>query len=438
MVLLLYNLLFPIVFLCMLPGFLFRMVRRGKYRHRFGQRFGVYSGPVRRRLAGKRPVWVHAVSVGEVQVAMRVIDAWRARDPGMEFVLSTTTSTGFALARERCGERVEPMYNPLDFLPTVLAAVSTIRPRMLVLVEAEVWPNLVGILHRRGVPVCLVNARLSPRSECRYLRYRWLVAPVFRKLEFIGVQSERDAGVWRAIGVSPERVAVTGGIKYDVSGGDSELTGEVRAIAGELTCSGTCRVLLGGSTHPGEERLLARVFSRLRKRFPDLKLLLAPRHVERADSVVADLRALGVSLVRRTEWNRDGADAGRVDCLLVDTTGELRMWYATADVVVVGKSLLGRGGQNPVEPLMAGRPVVVGPHMGNFQTLMEELLSAGGVAQTQDATAEELEEAVAELLENPEAGRRMVVGAKAALHAHEGATARTVDALAGRLPTPSP
>lgn len=428
---LIYNLLFPFVFLAMLPTFAARMVRRGNYRHKFGQRLGLYSPRVRERLAvGAQPVWIHAVSVGEVQVALKLLKAWRNKQPDARFVLSTTTSTGFTLAARDAGERVEVIYNPLDFLPTVAAAVHTIRPSMLVLVEAEVWPNLVTRVKSTGAPVALVNARLSPRSERRYLIFTRIVRSIFSQLDAVCIQDRQDFEVWRQIGPSEEHIHLVGGIKYDSSGGANPGNiGHLRSILSSLGIPPEAPVLLGGSTHPGEEAVLGRTLLALRDDLPNAFLVVAPRHAERSGEVLADLESLGLRVARRSAVGQSRPVSGSPppDVLLIDTTGELRGWYALATVAFIGKSLLARGGQNPVEAIHAGVPVVCGPHMNNFQALMRSLGRAGAIVTVE--SERELTESLKSLLANEVQRRHLVAAARAALAEHEGATSRTLEVL---------
>ncbi len=424
---LLYNLLFPVVLLVMLPGFLFRMVRRGKYRHKFWQRFAVYSEGVERRIAGTGRVWIHAVSVGEVNIALKLIQTLRERDPAVEFVLSTTTSTGFKLAATRKTPWLEPVYNPLDLLPVARRAMRLVRPRALVLVEAEVWPNCVCEAKSLGIPVLLVNARLSPRSEKRFRKIRAIAAPVFNQIDILCLQEPADEPRWRSLGVDPSRLRSTGSIKFDDSAAAPRPVRDFRPVLDSLGVPAAAPVLLGGSTFEGEELLLAEVFQQLRKAHPSLFLILVPRHQERADSVAHQLAQTGLRLARRTE---PGA-VENPDALLVDTTGELAGWYRCATVVFIGKSLMARGGQNPVEPVEAGAPVVFGPNMQNFASLADAFLRAGGAVRISDAG--ELEDAVDRFLRSPELRGESTLAARRCLEVHRGATLRTIDLLQGLL-----
>ena len=312
------------------------------------------------------------------------------------------------------------MYTPLDYWPIMRRAFSVIRPARIVLVEAEVWPNLAGAAHARRIPLALVNARLSPRSERRYQRFRFFVAPTFRLLHLVCVPEWRDIERWAALGVPRNRIQVTGSIKFD-----SDVQTQSVPVAASLWKAPTETterlVLFGGSTHRGEEEILARVFLRLRKQFPSLRLFIAPRHVERLQEIRAQLGALPLRVRLASETIGDGAPDA--DCMLLDTTGELHRWYNIATVVFIGKSLTAHGGQNPVEPILAGKPVVFGPHMENFGALAKTLLSNHAAMQVDDTDS--LEGTVARLLRDDDARQRLVGNAHAALTEHKGATART-------------
>jgi 3-deoxy-D-manno-octulosonic-acid transferase len=318
------------------------------------------------------------------------------------------------------------MYTPLDYWPIVQRAFSVIRPARVILVEAEVWPNLAAEAHAGRIPLALINARLSTHSERRYRQFRFLIAPTFRLLDLVCLPEKKDADRWAALGVSRDRIHVTGSIKYDPAFFDDIQTpGD--AVAASLGDAGSTSgskhpVLFGGSTHRGEEEILAKVFLRLRQKFPSLRLFIAPRHVERLREIRAQLDALRLHVTLASE-----AVAHRelnTDCLLLDTTGELQRWYGIATVVFMGKSLTAHGGQNPVEPIQAGKPVVFGPHMENFATLANMLVSKKGAIQVQDIDS--LERALADLLRDSEVCERLVQNAHEVLSEHHGATARAV------------
>lgn len=432
-----YNLLFPVAFVCLLPGYLRRMLRRGHYRKHFGQRFGRYSPEVKGRLDALRgAVWVEAVSVGEMLVALKLIAAMRALEPDLPLVLSTTTTTGHALAVERALPGVEVVYTPVDLRGAVRRAFDTIRPSQLVIVDGGLWPNQLWEAERRPVPVALANARMSPRSRRRFARFPRATRGLFRLLNLVGVPDAEDGEMWRSLGVPEDRIQVTGSVKYDdaapgVDGGraqDSERT-DGRSfhaqLAGDLGVARDTPVLLAGSTHPGEEMMIAEVFLRLRARFPGLFLIVVPRHVERTGEVRAALEALDLRVILRTELGRNFARAA--DALLVDTTGELRDWYAVATLVVIGKSFCAVGGQNPAEAIVADVPVLFGPHMENFAALVTTLLTANAAVQVPDAAT--LERECARLLGDVAERERLTAAARAQIALHRGASHRTAVAL---------
>ena len=423
-----YNLLWPIGLLFFLPGYLMKMVRRGGYREKFGQRLGIYDRDSRARLpsGGKRPTWLHAVSVGEVMIALKLAQQLRTLEPDVPYVLTTTTTTGFALANKNAPPWIEVMYTPLDFWPVMRRAFFTIRPAKIVLVEAEIWPNLAAKAHAHRIPLVLVNARLSPRSERRFRRFRFFVAPTFRLLDLICVQERNDVDRWTALGVERSSIKYTGSIKYDPTGLDEESGEFVGAFARDILpgLNPERPVLFGGSTHRGEEEILAKIFARLRQKFPSLCLFIAPRHVERVREIRAQLEALPLRVRLASEATNHKAE---VDCVLLDTTGDLRRWYNIATVVFIGKSMTAHGGQNPVEPIMAQRPVVFGPHMENFATLARSLVANRGAMQVSEI--DELERAAEKLLCDEELRQSLVQNAEKVLTQHRGATARTAQLI---------
>jgi 3-deoxy-D-manno-octulosonic-acid transferase len=288
------------------------------------------------------------------------------------------------------------------------------------LVEGEIWPNFVWTCSDRGIPVVLANARVSPRSARRYRKFARIARSVVRHLSGAGLQEAEDAALWRTIGVAERDIAVTGSVKYDP---EVEVA-PPRDFRPVLDAWGIGRdepVLVAGSTHQGEEEELLEALRVIREKHPRARLLIAPRHVERTTEILSRLGNRGFLVARRTQ-NPSGPPP---DILLVDTTGELRDWYACADVVFIGKSLVGRGGQNPVEAVLAGRPVVFGPHMENFAALTRELLAVGGAISVRDSR--ELGHAMSKLLADPASRTAMARLSTKALERHRGAAARTAD-----------
>lgn len=428
----LYNLLFPFVFTALLPGFLRRMVRRGGFREKFRQRFGSYSARERERFAAGKWIWIHSISVGETRIALKLAQALRQRDPTAQIALSITTSTGYTMARAGAPEWMEVVYNPIDAPNVVRRVLNAIRPAQLIFVEGEIWPNLVAAAWSRGIPIALVDARLSPRSEARIRRFRRWTASIFNLIDTFTISDRTDADRWEKIGVDRAKIHYTGSIKFDESpGSESSASEALRRLVARIGIDAGTPVLLAGSTWEPEEIVLAEMTRRLRADHPDLVLVLVPRHVERCPEIARTLTAAGFRVQRRSELSARPAgsrEMERTDVLLVDVTGELRDWYSLATVVFVGKSLEMIGGQNPAEPAFSERAMVFGPHMENFASVVQLLLQNDAALQVADAAR--LEETVHALLADP--GRRDRLGKRAreALELHHGAADRVATRLA--------
>jgi 3-deoxy-D-manno-octulosonic-acid transferase len=440
MVWLLYNLAFSVCFLLALPYYLLRMKRRGGYRKHFGQRLGWYDAETLRRLEAGPRVWVHAVSVGEVYIALRLIDQLRARRPGTRFALSVNTSTAHTIAEKQIHPDDVLLYFPVDFPPVVRKVLRLIRPVALVIMECELWPNLIRRARAGGARVALVNGRLSERSYRGYRRGRFLTRRLLPCFDLLCVQTEDDRRRWEDLGAPPERISVTGSGKYDVVPLDEEPGDEARAALGAAGIRPDQLVLLGGSTWPGEEAALLRVFAELRASRDDLALVLVPRHAERREEVREAVRRSGFEPILRTSLNgRPAAEPAappvRTPVLVVDTTGELLKFYACADVIFVGKSLTQHGGQNIIEPAVYAKPILVGPHMENFPVVTRDFLAAAALQQVADEAA--LGAAVRMLVESPE--RRQTIGRRAAelVRARRGALASSADQVAALLTPPA-
>lgn len=391
----LYNLLFPLVFLLMLPKFLTRMIRRGGYRAHFEQRIGIFGQDIKARFAEKRRVWVHAVSVGEIYVALKFIRVYRSLHPDTCFALSTTTSTAHAIARREIDPRDELFYFPVDIPIIIRKVLRIVNPLRIVLVEGEFWPNLIRLAHLQDIPVSLINGRLSESSYRGYCRLKPLTADVLRRIDPICVQSGLDEVRMLGIGAPKENVHCMGTAKFDVAERDPAGEQRAREVMEKIRVPDEAVVLLGGSTWPGEEAVLCDLYCRLKKEHPRLFLVLVPRHVERAEEVVACLEERGMSYVRRSRVD-EFTDSEMPDVLFVDTTGELRNFYSVADIIFVGKSLLQHGGQNPIEPALCGKAVVVGPNMENFPAVMPPFMEKKAIIQVEDAAS--LEEQIGLLL----------------------------------------
>ena len=418
MIRLFYNLLMPLGFLFFLPGLLVKYRNRGGWKSTYGERFGRFSPQRLRELKEFRgAVWIHAVSVGETVVALNLVRALLKRRPGIRIVISTTTTTGQELARNNCPENATVIFCPIDFWWMVKRVFNIIRPSMLVIFETEIWPNLICEAKNRRIPLVLANGRMSDHSVRGYRRFGMFFGPLLAKFDRLLVQSEADAERYHE--VSPRaNVTVCGNMKFDqkvpADPGDPGLD----AYFGNLPRT----VLLGASTHPGEEALLAGCFVDLKAEFPELKLIIVPRHAERGSDIAAMLTARNLKFARRS---LEKSAESPVDVLLADTTGEMLKFIKAADVVVMGKSLAGHdGGHNLIEPAMLGKATVTGHVLRNFRFLLRVLKEADAVETV--AKDEELAPALRRLLADPEARAAIGERAKAVIGQHRGATERTV------------
>lgn len=426
-----YNILFAVGYALILPKFLVRMWRRGGYRRNFSQRFARYSPDIVQRLGdGKKNVWIHAVSVGEIAVAFRYREELRPRMPGVRFIVTTTTSTAYALAEKRIGDGDLLLYFPCDFPGVVRRALDTLKPAALLLTESELWPNLIRTAHARGIPVILINGRISDGSYRGYRLLRAFFKPVLQVMDLLLVQTGEDRDRLSALGADSGKIRVTGTAKYDVALSGTGGGGDVWAALKPYGMTAGDLVLVGGSTWPGEETVLLKVLASLRKEFPSLKMVLVPRHAERRHEVEKELQAAGVRYARRADTSRTGGEPP-VDVLLVDTTGELRMFYESASAIFVGKSLKEHGGQNIIEPAFLGKPVVVGPFMENFAEVTRDFLQAQAMIQVRDG--EELQAAIRRFLADPALRKEYGDRARALVVEKTGSVRRSVEAMDGVL-----
>jgi 3-deoxy-D-manno-octulosonic-acid transferase len=424
----LYNIAFLTGFVLAAPYYFWRLVRRGNWVAGFGQRFAQYDAKLKQALTNRHPLWLHAVSVGEVGLCAHLIKAIQPRLPNAKLVVSTTTTTGMAQLKKLLPTTISKIYYPIDRRSYVARAQSVVHPEAIVLVEAEIWPNFIWRAQRQRIPLFLVNARVSDRSFPRYKRFGFFFRPLFAAFQGVGAQSATDAQRLIELGCRPEAVRVVGSMKFDAAHTVSPArTLDVAGLLQQAGAKSGAPVLVAGSTHAGEEKLLGEMLLRLRKQFPDLFLVLVPRHFERTREVERELRAAGVDYALRTTLATTATAPAAKHCLVVNTTGELRYFYQHATVVFVGKSLTARGGQNPIEPCALGKATVFGPNMQNFADVVTQLLARDAAMQVPDAAA--LERTMRDLLQIP--ARRTQLGQNAIVVVREnlGATERTVEMI---------
>ena len=426
-----YNILFAFVYLALLPRFFVRMWRRGGYRRGFLERFGIYTSDQKAALSEKKRVWIHAVSVGEMFVGLSFARELRIRNQNLAFVFTTTTSTGHALARANFDKRDVLLYVPLDFPVIARRAIRRIQPLALMLVEGEVWPNIVRCLSAQALPVALINARLSEKSFTGFSRMRTFVRDIYSRITLFAAQGQADAERYIALGAPEERVAVFGAAKYDMALIAAEATRAPVSVLERAGFPKNAMLILGGSTWPGEERILLDLFCRLKPEFPAARLVVVPRHAERAEEIEAEIKASGLSWIRRSSLET-APTKHPADVMLVDTTGELKSFYAAATVVFVGKSLTAHGGQNIMEPAALAKPIIVGPNMENFAAIMADFLAARAAIQV--ASPDELARRIAELLRDPAARECFAERASRLVREKSGVIPATVERLMRDIP----
>jgi 3-deoxy-D-manno-octulosonic-acid transferase len=411
-------LLWPLVFL----GFVWRYGLRRTFKG-LGARFG--GG---RAKTGPGVVWIHAASVGEVRAVEPFLRALPQRFPGLRRGLTTTTIAGKELA-EKLDLAEEVRLAPLDFAFCVRNLVSLWKPRAVVLVETELWPNWIRALHRQRVPVLLINGRISDRSVSAYFVLKFLWEPLLKGFARIGVQSPRNAARFVRLGADPDRVSITGNLKYDVPSPDLSRRPDVFRRYG---FSELDKIWVCGSTHSGEEEVLANLFLSLRRKGHALKWVLAPRHRERTAEVSALLRKKGIDFVLRSRLSASPGPAPH-DVLILDTVGELPEVYGLAAFAFVGGSLAPRGGQNPLEPARWEIPVLFGPHMSNFQEMADLFLEEKAALQVEDSVS--LEEEISSLIQDPARARAMGQEARRVAESQRGAVEENLNLLEEALAT---
>ncbi len=416
--------LYSAVLYLLVPVTVYHLIWRGfrqpEYLERWGERYAAYSTPPLDDC-----VWVHAVSVGEVNAAAPLVNALLESRPDLRLLVTTITPTGSARVRALWGERVEHVYLPYDLSGAVRRFLAHFRPRLALVLETELWPNLLFCCRDHGVPAYLVNARLSERSLRGYALLRPLIGRVLRTLARVAAQSEADGARFVRLGAEPGAVSVLGNLKFDVKVGDAPR----RVAAAFAAHSGGRKTWIAASTHPEEEAAVIAIHRRLRTRWPDLVLLWAPRHPERFRPVAQACVEAGWRVATRelTRWpdREDGV-------FVIDTLGELADFYACAQVAFVGGSLQPVGGHNLLEPAALGVAVVTGPHLHNFSDIARQLDEAGALRIGADA--ESVGEAVGGLLADADARAAMAAQGLRLVAEGRGALARTVEMIAPELP----
>ncbi len=410
----LYNIFLVLLTVVLSPVILFKLITTPKYRGGISQKLGRVRKRVKKVIGKTRPIWVHAVSVGEVMAAHPLIRELKKKYPGKKLILSTVTVTGNYTAVQRVPEADAVFFFPFDYPWIVRRVIGRINPEIVLVAETELWPNFFWELKRRGIPSAVINGRISPHSYKNYMKFRSFFSSVFSQVTMFCMQSSRDADRIREVGAPADRVVVTGNLKFD-----QKITTITSSPVGIPKGS---KVITAGSTHRGEEAALLEVFRRLREKFPELLLIIAPRHPERFDEVDGLISKAGYDCQRRTKLK------GPIkDVLLLDTIGELRSFYGICDIAFVGGSLVKVGGHNLLEPAMMKKPVIFSRYMFNFKEISEALISVGGGILVKDK--EELYVQCEKLLADRDLTRDLGSRAFSVIESNSGAAKKTIDAV---------
>ena len=428
----LYNLAFTVFAIFYFPVFLMKLRQAEDPAALWRERCGIFPASWAEKFRGKKIIWLHAVSVGEVIAIEKFLQEWLEASPEYDFVLTTVTPTGQRIARKLASDRIHVCYFPFDLTVVVKRFLELFKPACLLLVETEIWPNLLSEAARRGIPVGMINARLSERSLKRYRAFSWLFKPLWGRMDFVLAQTPEDAERFRKLGILAESVREMGNMKFDQSSASDPLrrspmtvpnghknfeqslgkTGEADTGAVDVAgfrqvwgCGPQDLVWIAGSTHPGEEEILREVFAALRLKFPGLKMILAPRHIERAGKLLKQWNRFSFKTVLSIQ-RKEGTV---FDVLVLNQMGILRNLYQIADLVFMGGSLIPHGGQNPIEPARFEKAILHGPHVFNFQKIYRELDCDGGALEV--SAQDELSSAAAEIL--ADGNRRHEMGRKA-------------------------
>lgn len=426
----LYNILFFIAGLFLLPHFYLKMKRRGGYKANFKNRFGRYTPEQLKNIGEGGAILIHAVSVGEVGVAFQFMASMREVNPNQRFVISTTSSTGWKEAEKRLTEKDTLIYNALDLPIFVNRELDRIKPSAFITVETEIWPNLIRACARRSIPMFIVNGRISDKTAPTYRKLRFWFGPVLRLFKLILVQSDLDASRFISAGANPETIQVTGSFKFDVAKRNEVKEAMWKELLEKSAFNAPQMILLGASTWDGEEALLLDTYKALSQKYPNLRLILVPRHFERREVVEKEISARGLNSVRKSDLDSGAYKVKPLtdrDVILADTTGEIMGLFPFAAVTVVGRTFRSQGGQNMIEPCLVGVPTIVGPETQNFRPVMADLLASKAIIQL--SKDEELIPELDRLLGDETARKELGTTASNAVLARRGVVNHCVNAV---------
>lgn len=420
--------IYDLIFILCIPFYCALLAFKDKFTPQVFDRFKTVSKETISSFLGHDVIWLHAVSLGEVSTAKSLIKQLSVRYPHHIILITTITSTGKALAQSFAGDNIKNLSLPFDLSFLIAPFIKKINPTILILMETELWPNLLYYVQKRRIPTFVLNARVSDRSFAKYQALRWLIKRITAGIARFCVQSPLDSDRFAAIGIPSEKITVTGNMKFDaIEEFDSGQLQELAGLRGRLALGPGDFLIVAGSTHPQEEECVLDAFIQLKKEFHAMRLLIAPRHLERLKTIEALIAA------RHMAWARlSGAAPVEKDCvLLLDTIGKLRFIYSLADLVFVGGSLVPIGGHNILEPAFFAKPIIVGPHMHNFREITQQFLLERALLQVQERA--QLFLCMKDLI--ADRGMRVDLGAaaKAVLASHQGATAKNLAIIEGSI-----
>lgn len=414
-----YDVIFFVFALIYFPYLLLR----GKWHKGFIMRFGQFSKNVEDNLAKRMNIWIHAVSVGEVLAVSGIIEKLTRSYPGYNIVCSTVTKTGYELAQSKIGNLATVIFAPLDFSWIVCKYIRMIEPKIYISTETEIWPNLYSALNKNGIPIILVNGRISDKAFRGYKWVSFLTKPILKCVKTFCMQTEQDADRIAQLGAAKKNIHIVGNLKFDAVSQNNNLKLE------DLGYQKSSELLIAGSTHAGEEKIIIEIYKKLKMEFHDFRLILCPRHVERVNEVFKLIEGSGFKAKKFSEINKKQIDGETI--IVVDTIGQLSSLYNLAKVVFIGKTLAVGGGQNMIEPALCGKPTFVGPMTQNFKDVVSLLLREGAIIQVDNS--EQLYLQIKDLMNSPEKRRSVSLAAQETVKKYRGATARTLEVIASYL-----
>lgn len=415
---LVYDLIYLLFVIICLPVYFFK----GKIHRGFLLRFGVLP----KKLELNNPIWIHAVSVGEAILTKGILDGLKATFPNKKFVISTVTPTGNKIIQSFAAQDDFVTYLPLDFSFIVQKVINRINPSLFIIAETEIWPNLITCLKSKNIPIIVVNARISGRSFKKYLKIKFLLKPILDKISLFCAQTARDGEKLIRLGLTQEKLQVTGNMKFDIKDFKGLNPGS-SGLKNKLGLRAEDRIFIAGSTHPGEEEIIIGIYKNLLTEFTDLKLIVAPRHPQRSE----DVKRIASDFGFRSIFTSSLADKCEAcipkSIFVVDVIGQLIDLYNIADIVFVGGSLIKKGGHNILEPASLSKPIIFGPNMFNFRDIADLYLENKACVLAHNEV--ELELAVRDLLANPQKADNLGLKARALILENQGATGRNLELI---------